>query len=260
MNSYEDKQEARRERLKARADRLQAAASAAFKRADLSEEATGIPFGQPILVGHHSERRHRATIARAERAMRKGVDLAKQAEGAAARASSVGTGGISSDDPDAIQKLKAELTQLEARIIAENAANKALRKGDWGGVAAAVGQQRADREKAFFDRWGYAGFHVANRRANARRIKARIEQLQAMAKRKDKEEEAEGGLRVVENAEANRLQLFFPGRPPSTVVAALKSGGWRWAPSEGAWQRHLNNGARYAVEAIRGVWAHTLSV
>ncbi|HAO14890.1 MAG TPA: hypothetical protein DDE71_04930, partial [Tenacibaculum sp.] len=50
------------------------------KRSDLSESATGIPFGQPILVGHHSEKRHRRTIEKAHRAMDKCLEESKKAE------------------------------------------------------------------------------------------------------------------------------------------------------------------------------------
>lgn len=51
-----------------------------YKKADLSEEATGIPFGQPILVGHHSERAHRGVIERADSAMRKSIQEGDKAE------------------------------------------------------------------------------------------------------------------------------------------------------------------------------------
>ncbi|HEU0227253.1 MAG TPA: DUF3560 domain-containing protein [Arachidicoccus soli] len=51
-----------------------------YKKADLSESATGIPLGQPILVGHHSESRHRKVIERADNAMRKSIEEDKKAE------------------------------------------------------------------------------------------------------------------------------------------------------------------------------------
>ncbi|WP_143132963.1 DUF3560 domain-containing protein, partial [Brucella cytisi] len=73
MNAYEQKQENRRARLEAAAGRAEARAVFAYKRADMSEAATGIPFGQPILVGHHSEARHRRTIEKADRAMRASI-------------------------------------------------------------------------------------------------------------------------------------------------------------------------------------------
>lgn len=74
-------------RAKAKAEKLNLFAESATRRseeyyakADLSEEKTGIPFGQPILIGHHSERGHRKTIERADNAMRKSIEENKKAE------------------------------------------------------------------------------------------------------------------------------------------------------------------------------------
>ena len=79
MNWYEQKQADRRERYAERADKMRATATAEFRKADLREEVSGIPFGQPILVGHHSEGRHRRTIERAHNAMRRGIEADKKA-------------------------------------------------------------------------------------------------------------------------------------------------------------------------------------
>ena len=73
------------ERAMNKVDKLNGYASNAKKRSDdcynksnLSEEATGIPFGQPVLVGHHSERAHRKTIEKAKNAMRKSIEEDKK--------------------------------------------------------------------------------------------------------------------------------------------------------------------------------------
>lgn len=74
------------ERAKRKAERYQQWAGSAesksdqyFERADLREEKSGIPLGQPILVGHHSERRHRRVIEQAHNAMDKAVEFNKKA-------------------------------------------------------------------------------------------------------------------------------------------------------------------------------------
>src|SRR5947207_1571026 len=73
--------------------------------------ADAIPFGQPILVGHHSEKRDRRFRARIDGKFRKGIALHKKAEDLKHRAASVGTAGISSDDPEAIEKLREKVVK-----------------------------------------------------------------------------------------------------------------------------------------------------
>lgn len=58
------------------------------------------------------------------------------------------------------------------------------------------------------------------------------------------------GGEVVANADDNRLQIFFAGKPGEDLRHELKSRGFRWAPSVGAWQRQLTNNAVYAAKAV----------
>ena len=90
-----------------------------------------------------------------------------------------------------------------------------------------------------------APYQLSNNSANIRRIEQRIEVLKRNATRETKSEDYQGVVTLVENAEANRVQLVFPGKPSAEVRAKLKSNGFRWSPSEGAWQRQLNNSAVY---------------
>lgn len=247
MNEYEAKQEARRARYEERAARLRAEADRRFGIAQRIGDA--IPFGQPILVGHHSEKRHRRDLDRIDRAMRAGIEASDKAAHYQGKASSVGMGGISSDDPDAVVKLKAELEKAEAQHAKMIAANKLVRRKDRAGLAAMFSEKIADGllTPDFCGRLGFPAYAISNNGANIRRIKERIAQLERAATRETKETAPCDGLRVVENAEANRVQLFFDAKPAEEVRARLKGYGFRWAPSEGAWQRHLNgSGIMYA--------------
>lgn len=276
MNHYERKQEARRERLLAAAERAEAKSEAAYKRADMREEVSGIPFGQPILVGHHSEGRHRAAIKRADNAMRASIEADKRAKELRGKAAAVGSGGISSDDPDAIQKLQAQIDAAKESQEFMKAANKAIRAAWKHGVrfdgpaedieiakkalAKACGRDFSEAEARsmlkpdFCGRIGFADYQMSNNLANIKRMEKRIVQLQANAKRaeaaggEEKRDVYQGVCEVVENFEENRLQIIFDGKPSAEVRAELKSNGFRWAPSQGAWQRQLNNGARYAAK------------
>lgn len=50
------------------------------------DSVSGIVFGQPILVGHHSEKHHRRALERSHKAMDKSVELSAQADEYAHRA------------------------------------------------------------------------------------------------------------------------------------------------------------------------------
>ncbi len=89
------------------------------------------------------------------------------------------------------------------------------------------------------------------------RLKKRLASIQS-AKTLDgaeiTRETTEGTVRVVQNAEAYRLQIIFDGKPEPETRQILKRNGFRWAPSQGAWQRHLNaNGIDAAREVLAAI-------
>ena len=49
------------------------------------------------------------------------------------------------------------------------------------------------------------------------------------------------------NTEIDRLQLFFDEKPDEGERANLKANGFKWAPSQNAWQRQLTDNAIYAA-------------
>ena len=46
------------------------------------------------------------------------------------------------------------------------------------------------------------------------------------------------------------MQLLFDEKPSDEQRATLKANGFRWAPSDKAWQRQLNQNAFYAANRI----------
>ena len=77
--TFAEQRETSAERSADRAERYSGySQNAATRSAAASERSraavAGIPFGQPILVGHHSEKRHRRDLAKSDNAMRKAVD------------------------------------------------------------------------------------------------------------------------------------------------------------------------------------------
>jgi hypothetical protein len=48
----------------------------------------------------------------------------------------------------------------------------------------------------------------------------------------------------------NRLQLFFDERPNDKQREQLKANGFKWAPTQEAWQRQLTDNAIYSAGRI----------
>ena len=65
---------------------------------------------------------------------------------------------------------------------------------------------------------------------------------------KENEELQIVGGKVVYNYAIDRLQLVFDEKPSYSIISSLKKNGFRWAPSESAWQRQLTNNAVYSTK------------
>lgn len=170
---------------------------------------------------------------------------------------SVGTGGISSDDPQAVEKLEAKLATLEKHQEMMKAANAAIRmkdpaKGD--AKLAELGYTPEDiaklRAPDFCGRIGYPAYALQNNNANIRRIRGRIAELKKRTESTPEGWEFDGG-RVVVNTAENRLQIIFDGKPNADIRTELKGEGFRWAPSQGAWQRQLTDNAMRAARRLK---------
>ena len=170
---------------------------------------------------------------------------------------SVGTGSISSDDPQAVEKLEAKLATLEKHQEMMKAANAAIRmkdpaKGD--AKLAELGYTPEDiaklRAPDFCGRIGYPAYELQNNNANIRRIRGRIAELKKRTENTPEGWEFDGG-RVVANTAENRLQIIFDGKPDADIRTELKGEGFRWAPSQGAWQRQLTDNAMRAARRLK---------
>lgn len=172
---------------------------------------------------------------------------------------SVGTGGIMSDDKNAVEKLTVKLEALEREQERMKAVNAYYRKhktldGCPGLTEDARRRLESGMSRSVHDA-PYPGWALSNNNANIHRIRDRIAALEKEAQRAAENADAapvEGdGYKLVENAELGRIQFLFDGKPDENTRALLKSHGFRWSPSQGAWQRMLNDNGRYAAEVVR---------
>ena len=124
-----ERRQARMEKRDEWADSRRRKAEGSFERSH--EAVKGIVFGQPILVGHHSEARHRRALKRSEDAAFQGIAHQKSEahhENAAGAIERELKRAIYDDDEDAIQQLENKIAGLEARRSRIKAINAHVRK------------------------------------------------------------------------------------------------------------------------------------
>ena len=139
---------------------------------------------------------------------------------------------IKSGDSNALEKLRAkveELTALQNQMKQENAA--ARKRGDTA---------------------PYAAWALSNNRQNLKRYAGRLAALENI-KAVPTEQAAEvngDGFRIVRNTDIMRLQILFDSKPNERTRSLLKANGFKWAPSQMAWQRQLTANAERAVRTV----------
>lgn len=176
--------------------------------------------GQPILVGHHSEKKHRRLIEKAHNDIRKSIEEDKKSEFYSNRAKSAENSKIIySDDPKAIEKLEEKLERLEN----ERKSIKAREHESW---------------------------ELANISANIRETKKRIERLREQENIKFEEVKLKDG-KIIHNKEINRIQFLFNNIPNEDIRKILKSHGFHWSRKEQAWQREFNQNCIKATHFIQ---------
>lgn len=163
---------------------------------------------------------------------------------------------IKSDDERAVEKLEEKLDDLKSMQERMKAANKAIRMKDTEAGDDALREMgyseeaiKKLREPDFCGRIGYPSYQLTNNNQNIHRIEERIKRLKAVKEKGSSEQEYET-FKVVENTEAMRYQIIFNGKPDVEVRALLKSNGFKWAPSQGAWQRQITTNGKYALDSV----------
>ena len=168
---------------------------------------------------------------------------------------STGMGGISADDPQAIQKLEAKLEKLQSAQDTMKAVNAYYRKHKTLDGCPNLSAERIEKMKAeMSSQWHiqdkpYPSWALSNNNAEIRRVKGRIAELTKKQETAYAGWEFDGGT-VEANREDNRLQIFFEEKPDEKTRKTLKENGFRWSPKAGAWQRQLNDNAIYVADRL----------
>jgi len=261
MSDYQDRKQARINRLKELAEKNEQKSNDAFE--DARKTVEHIPFGQPILVGHHSERGHRNLLSKMDNKMRQSVELSNKSDYYTERAKAAeNSTAISSDDPEALTLLKTKLERLEKKQQFMKDCNKILKSKKLDRSAqeeqlAKLGINEKSITDLFtpdcFNSIGFPRYALTNNNARLKSVKKRIAQLKKQATEETTEKEI-NGVRVVDNTEDNRLQLFFDGKPSPEIRTQLKRNGFRWSRFNSCWQSyrgiHQNNRAESILSTL----------
>ena len=171
---------------------------------------------------------------------------------------STGMGGISADDPQAVQKLEKKLAGLEKAQETMKAVNAYYRKHKTLDGCPHLSAESIEKMKAdMASQWHiedkpYPTWALSNNSAEIRRVKDRIKSLSQQREIGYVGWEFEGG-KVEANAEANRLQILFEEKPDAATREELKSNGFRWSPKAEAWQRQLTDNAYRSADYIKAI-------
>lgn len=237
---YQERRETRIDRFEQRAASAQAESAAASHAAH--EIMQHIPPGQPILVGHHSERHHRRDLDKIDRNMHKSIEASEKAAYYASRAASAASNtAISGDDPDALDKLETKLSKLQAAQEEDKALNAYYRKNKTVKGFPSISDDeaaRADKELSEMRegiRRPVPAWQLSNRNAEINRLKNRIALLRDVDQMEHVEIDFNGG-QIITNEEVNRVQILFDEKPVEATRSKLKTYGFRWSPRESAWQ------------------------
>lgn len=177
---------------------------------------------------------------------------------------------IKSDDSNAVEKLQAKYDALKSEVERGKALNAYFRKHGTlkgaEGISDATAQKFAEdhEREPYFNRQPYAAYRLQNANQELHRIQGRIDDLKkkqeaAIAAEKNpqvaKEQAAKkypkvDGVEVEENNSIDRIQLRFADIPPAETREMLKRNGFRWSPSQKAWQRQLTANGKYVTRSF----------
>ena len=242
----------RREKLERRAERRREWAEGReqksandFNRARAATD--GIPLGQPILIGHHSERHHRRAIERSDNAMRRAVESNKMAETHRQKAAGIEANlerSVFSDDEDAIEKLEERIAKREQERERNNAINRIVRakpravltESKIERLTSEAGVSEATAQKLFepdcCGNIGIPSYVNQNLSGNIRSDKLRLEQIKARQIIAERAESSEDGY-IVDHHGGGYSSIAFAEKPPRETLNELKNNGFRW--SGGRW-------------------------
>ncbi len=211
---YEERQEYKKERYQELAEKSREKSQQHYEQ--YQKLSNAIPLGQPILTDHYSANATRRGYEKMHSQFDKSIEADNKAEYYENKVENIeNNNSISSDDPQAIEKLQARLKKLEEAKVEVKA-----RPHEW--------------------------YELPYLNADIRRTKDRIKEIQELEELQFEEITFTGGKAIL-NRDINRIQILFDDKPNEEVRNILKHRGFKWSRYEQAWQRLYNKNTIYAT-------------
>jgi hypothetical protein len=217
------------------------------------------PPDQPILIGHHSERRHRNALRKSNAAMDKCIRLWREAKETERLARSAAkNAAVRTTDVDAIELLTAKKAGLEREREWMKAVNEVWRANGrpraddaegWNAIAEAMEEPLAsfdEMRRHMRISWmdeppPYPAWVLQNRSANIRRVASRIEEVEKAQTTAARPDRRIGAAIVRDNPDFDSVEIHFNGKPAENVLSLLRTHGFRWIRTARCWSRRGRN-------------------
>ncbi len=257
MSTRQERRQARIERYKNLAANAEKLSDQAFEQSHKMSEV--IPFGQPILIGHHSEKADRNYRSKIWKKMDQAVQLSQKAKYFEEKAQAAeNNNAIYLEDEDSVERLQEKVEQLTKLQELMKAVNKIIRSKKLSEVEKldqltelGLTQQTAMSYMTpdYVGRLGIPSFKLTNNNARLNNAKERLIKAEKLKSMESKEYMI-NEVKVVVNTTENRLQLFFNDKPSNEIRTELKRNAFRWSPYNCCWQSYLN---RYQIERAKTI-------
>lgn len=275
METYQTIRQARIDALENKAGKLQEKSN--YLANESTKMASIIPMGQPIHIGHHSEKSDRAYRAKIGDKMRKSIELDKQAEDCRSKLDAAKANrAINSKDSEAIRKLEEKIKgeeqareyykkanrifskirktvdfdDINIKTFEEHGATQKEAELMADALACQIRCYSQDYCKRTTKLYTYQGGYAS---AEIKRCRDRIDRLQkidnALSQREDKETEVG---KLVYNTELRGLELHFPDKPSEEIRTTIKQAGWKWSGRQKLWYAKATQKAEEAALVVLG--------
>ena len=99
----------------------------------------------------------------------------------------------------------------------------------------------------------FDSLYTVNSNARIKRLKQKVTDIESRENAESKEytgilQDAE--YKIIQNIEADRLQIICDGKPEEEIRTIFKKNGMRWSPKNQAWQRKLTQNAIWAIQRV----------